>query len=154
MFSPFHYISKNCIALKQYPTATIPVTHINVNIINNLGLIAFLNKIKEGILKVVTLIINERTTPSLAPFDNKASAMVCVSKNIRIHWNACSCSKKNTKWISISQKAKNPVFRNPVMNESSNSHSHKNIRKHFLKCNLYLFNRKLKPIFTNPFFLW
>lgn len=75
MFSPFHYISKNCIALKQYPTATIPVTHINVNIINNLGLIAFLNKIKEGILKVVTLIINERTTPSLAPFDNKASAM-------------------------------------------------------------------------------
>lgn len=45
---------------------------------SSFGLIAFPSIIIEGKLNVVTAIINESTVPSIAPFDNNASAMGIV----------------------------------------------------------------------------
>jgi hypothetical protein len=66
--------------LKKYPVIIIPITQITVNILSNLGFTAFLSIISDGSESVVTPIINERTTPSNAPFESRASAMEIVPK--------------------------------------------------------------------------
>ena len=67
-----------CTKLNKYPTVIIPIVHININIPNNLGLIAFLNIIIDGSDNVVTAIIKDRTVPSCAPLISKASAIGIV----------------------------------------------------------------------------
>ena len=61
--------------MKIYPTPIIPKVQIKINIKSSLGLMAFLSIIIDGRLKVVTAIINDNTTPSLAPLASKASAI-------------------------------------------------------------------------------
>ena len=51
-----------------------------MNMPRSFGLTAFLSIIIDGRERVVTPIINERTTPKSAPFESKASAMGIVPK--------------------------------------------------------------------------
>ena len=53
----------------------IPIVQIAINIPNSFGFTAFFNIISEGRESVVTPIIKESTTPSLAPFASRASAI-------------------------------------------------------------------------------
>ena len=68
------------IALKKYPTIIIPKVQIPMKSASNLGLTALRNIINDGKDKVVTPIINDRTTPSCAPLLNNASAIGIVPK--------------------------------------------------------------------------
>ena len=58
----------------------IPITHIIIKSLNNLGFIALLNMIIDGKESVVTAIIKLKTVPSSAPFAKRASATGIVPK--------------------------------------------------------------------------
>ena len=51
----------------------IPATQIVIKIPSNFGFTTLLSITRDGKLNVVTAIIKLKTTPSKAPFDNKAS---------------------------------------------------------------------------------
>ena len=51
-----------------------------INKVNNLGVTAFFNMIKDGRLNVVTAIINDKIVPNCAPFASNASATGIVPK--------------------------------------------------------------------------
>lgn len=59
----------------------MPNVQIPINKANNFGLIAFFNIIIDGKLSVVTAIINDKTVPSKAPLESKASA-IGITPNI------------------------------------------------------------------------
>lgn len=58
----------------------MPITIIKIKKSNNLGFTAFLNIIKDGKDKAVTLIIKDNIVPSPAPLVNNASAIGKVPK--------------------------------------------------------------------------
>lgn len=66
--------------LNKYPTTMIPKIQIPMNRNKSFGLTAFFNIINDGRLSVVTAIIKDRTVPSWAPFDNRASAIGILPK--------------------------------------------------------------------------
>ena len=58
----------------------IPTMQIAMNNASNLGLIAFRSITMDGIERVVTYIMKDRTVPSCAPLKSSASAIGMVPK--------------------------------------------------------------------------
>ena len=52
----------------------MPNVQMAIKRVNSLGFTAFFSIIKDGKLNVVTAIINDKTVPSPAPFNNRLSA--------------------------------------------------------------------------------